>query len=108
MMTHTIRVDTTNEPSEHLADPTPRPAVHVYEIRVRGRLDQDVWGRCFDGMTVTASQGNETILRGPVVDQAALYGLLARLRDLALPLVSVNRVGTPPRRPKPDSSGAAP
>lgn len=60
----------------------------VYEIRVQGRLDSDYWSQWFDGMIVTVING-ETLLRGPVADQAALYGLISRLRDLALPLLSV-------------------
>jgi hypothetical protein len=63
----------------------------VYEIRVQGRLDSDYWSQWFDGMTVAVVDG-ETVLRGPVADQAALHGLLSRLRDLALPLLSVTLV----------------
>ena len=61
----------------------------VYEIRVRGRLDGDHWAEWFDSMTVTVRQSGETVIRGPVADQAALYGMLSRLRDLALPLIEV-------------------
>jgi hypothetical protein len=63
----------------------------VYEIRVQGRLDSDYWSQWFDSMTVTVVNG-ETVLRGAVADQSALYGLLSRLRDLALPLLSVRLV----------------
>lgn len=78
-----------------------------YEIRLQGRLDNR-WSTRFDGMTLT-TDGGFTLLRGPVVDQAALYGLLHQLRDIGLPLVSVTRVETadvtrPPRNP--DTSGA--
>ena len=63
-----------------------------YEIRLQGRLDPR-WSTWFDGMTLTTDPGGPgTVLRGPVVDQAALHGLLARLRDVGLPLVSVERV----------------
>jgi hypothetical protein len=63
-----------------------------YEIRLEGRLDAR-WSTWFDGMTLTTDpDGPGTVLRGPVVDQAALHGLLARLRDVGLPLVSVERV----------------
>jgi hypothetical protein len=67
-----------------------------YEIRLQGRLDQR-WSTWFDGMTLTTSPdpagaGVLTVLRGHVVDQAALHGLLARLRDIGLPLLSVTRV----------------
>jgi hypothetical protein len=62
-----------------------------YEIRLRGRLDQR-WASWFDGMTVTALDDGTTVLEGWVADQAALHGLLSRLRDLGLPLLSVARV----------------
>ncbi len=64
----------------------------VYEIRVKGRLYGDHWSQWFDGMTVTVDENGDTVLRGAVADQAALYGLLSRLRDLALLLLSVNRI----------------
>ena len=60
----------------------------VYEIRVKGRLDSEQWTSWFDDLTVSTDKG-ETTLRGRVPDHAALYGLLARLRDLAIPLLSV-------------------
>jgi hypothetical protein len=60
----------------------------LYEIRVKGRLSAEQWTSWFDDLTVTAAQGEST-LRGEVPDHAALYGLLARLRDLAIPLVAV-------------------
>ena len=63
----------------------------TYAIRVKGRLDSQRWAQWFDGMTITVWQG-ETIISGPVPDQAALYGMLSRLRDLALPLLSVERI----------------
>jgi hypothetical protein len=62
-----------------------------YEIHVRGRLDQR-WASWFDGMTVSTDADGTTMIRGPVADQAALHGLLARLRDLGLPLLSVTQV----------------
>jgi hypothetical protein len=64
----------------------------VYEIRVEGRLGVD-WSSWFDGLTVQALPNGETLLRGPVADQAALHGILVRIRNLGLPLVSVQRVG---------------
>ncbi len=60
----------------------------VYEIRVKGRLSGEQWTSWFDDLAVSSRKG-ETMLRGKAVDHAALYGLLARLRDLAIPLVSV-------------------
>ncbi|MDY0019497.1 MAG: hypothetical protein RBT47_05785 [Anaerolineae bacterium] len=61
----------------------------IYEIKVKGRLDDGLWSQWFEGMTVTSKEGGVTVLTGPVTDQAALYGLLFKLRDLALPLLSV-------------------
>jgi len=61
------------------------------EIRVKGQLDEH-WSDWFEDLTITHTDQDETILSGTVVDQAALYGLLAKLRDLGLPLLSVNRV----------------
>jgi hypothetical protein len=60
----------------------------LYEIQVKGRLSAEQWTSWFDDLTVTAARGEST-LRGEVPDHAALYGLLARLRDLAIPLVAV-------------------
>jgi hypothetical protein len=62
----------------------------LYEIRVKGRLNGDVWSDWFEGMILTPAGEGETILWGAIDDQAALFGLLCRLRDLALPLLSVN------------------
>ena len=64
-----------------------------YEIRLKGHLDSR-WAVWFDGMTLTAKSDGTTLIAGPVVDQAALHGLLHRLRDIGLPLVSVNHVET--------------
>ena len=62
-----------------------------YEIRVEGHLDR---GRAewFDGLSVTNTESGETILKGPLVDQPALYGVLVKIRDLGLPLLAVNRM----------------
>jgi hypothetical protein len=62
-----------------------------YEIRVGGRLDQR-WSVLFDGMTLTNERDGTTNIQGPVADQAALHGLLTKLRDIGLPLVSVTQV----------------
>jgi hypothetical protein len=63
----------------------------VYEFRVQGRLDQR-WSTWFDGLTISYEGEGITVLCGPLVDQAALHGILIKVRDLALPLLSVNRV----------------
>ena len=65
-----------------------------YEIRVKGELDT-CWQAWFAGMTITAS-GDETIIRGTIADQAALHGLLMRIRDLGLPLIAVNQIAADP------------
>jgi hypothetical protein len=63
----------------------------AYQIRVKGSLDGK-WSDWFDGFTITAQENEESVLTGPVADQAALHGLLAKIRDLGLPLLSVKRV----------------
>ncbi|HEY7911337.1 MAG TPA: hypothetical protein VIG62_05430 [Blastocatellia bacterium] len=60
----------------------------VYQIRVRGHLGSQ-WTDWFGGLTVTLEENGETLITGPVVDQAALHGLLRKVRDLGIPLVSV-------------------
>lgn len=67
----------------------------IYQIRVKGLLDpcRSEW---FDGMTVTPQNSGETLLTGPVRDQAALHGLLVKVRDMGLPLLSVERVDASP------------
>jgi len=61
----------------------------IYQIRIKGHLDKE-WTSWFEGLTVTREDNGETLLTGPVRDQAALYGLLKKVRNLGLPLVSVN------------------
>ena len=63
----------------------------LYQIRIKGHLGPQ-WTDWFEGMTITLEENGDTLLTGPVVDQAALHGLLRRVRDLGLPLVSVSRV----------------
>ena len=63
----------------------------LYEIRIRGHLD-DRWADWFGGLTITLEDNGDTLLTGPVVDQAALHGLLRKVRDLGMPLLSVIRV----------------
>ena len=65
----------------------------VYHIRIRGHLS-DHWGRWFGGLTITLEDNGETLLTCPVADQAALYGLLRKVRDVGLPLISVTRAYT--------------
>jgi hypothetical protein len=63
----------------------------IYQIRIEGHLGCQ-WTDWFEGLTITLQDNGETLLAGPVVDQAALFGLLKKVRDLGMPLVSVNRV----------------
>ena len=62
-----------------------------YEIRLKGHLD-DRWAEWFEGLTITLEENGNTLLTGPVADQATLHGLLKKVRDLGMPLVSVNQV----------------
>ena len=63
-----------------------------YEIRVKGVLDSR-WSAWFEGLQVTSDEPGQTVIAGAVADQAALHGLLAKIRDLGLPLLSLHRVG---------------
>ncbi len=63
----------------------------IYQIRLQGHLGPN-WVSWFDGLTITLGENGETLLTGQVVDQAALYGVLRKVRDLGLPLLSVNPV----------------
>ena len=63
----------------------------VYEIRIKGHLNPQ-WRGWFGGLTITLEDSGDTLLTGPVVDQAALHGLLRKVRDLGLPLLLVNHV----------------
>jgi hypothetical protein len=63
----------------------------VYRIRVKGHLPSG-WSEWFDNMTITLEPNGDTILSGPVMDQPALHGLLIKVRDLGLTLISVDRV----------------
>ena len=69
----------------------------VYQIRVRGVLDPQ-WSDWFDEMTVTPQADGETLLAGPVRDQSALHGILLKIRDLGLPLLSLSRTEPTPKK----------
>jgi len=75
----------------------------VYQIRIKGHLDHR-WTEWFDGLTITLEDNGDTLLTGPVVDQAALHGLLRKVRDLGMPLLSVIR-SEREKRAYPDDKG---
>jgi len=80
-----------------------------YEIRVKGHLAAR-WSTWFDGMTLTADEDGTTVIRGGLVDQSALHGLLERLRDIGIPLISLTEIpfdastndGAKPQNPEGD------
>jgi hypothetical protein len=73
-----------------IADPS-QPI--VYQIRLEGHLSSQ-WTEWFEGLTITLEENGDTLLTGTVIDQAALHGLLKKVRDLGMPLRSVNRVNS--------------
>jgi hypothetical protein len=76
---------------KHKMIDTPTSNAQNYEIRLRGHLEAR-WAKWFDGLAITLDEDGDTLLTGPVVDQAALHGLLKKVRDVGLPLLSVNPV----------------
>jgi hypothetical protein len=77
----------------------------IYQIRIKGHLG-DQWTDWFEGMTITLQESGETLLTGPVVDQAALHGLLKKVRDLGMPLLSVTCVEPGPSTTLTDPAGS--
>ena len=77
--------------SNTLNPPTDPSQPIVYQIRIEGHLGRE-WADWFEGLAITALDNGDTLLTGPVIDQAALHGLLKKVRDLGMPLLSVNRV----------------
>jgi hypothetical protein len=71
--------------------PTDSEQVAVYQIRVKGHLTKQ-WTTWFEGLTILPLENGDTLLTGPVVDQSVLHGLLKKVRDLGLPLLSVMRL----------------
>ena len=63
----------------------------IYQIRIKGHLGRE-WADWFSGLTLTALDNGETLLTGPVVDQATLHGVLRKVRDVGMPLLSVSSV----------------
>ena len=71
-------------------NPTPSQPI-IYQIRLKGYLSSQ-WADWFEGLTITPEEDGDTLLTGPLVDQSALHGLLKKVRDLGLPLVSIVQV----------------
>jgi hypothetical protein len=67
------------------------PQAPIYRIRIKGQLDSQ-WADWFDGLTIILEDNGDTVLSGPIIDQAALHGLLKKVRDLGMPLISVSSV----------------
>jgi len=63
----------------------------MYQIRIKGHLDRR-WRDWFEGMSISLENNGDTLITGPVADQSALHGLVKKVRDLGLPLISVNRI----------------
>jgi hypothetical protein len=80
--------------STHQPTPDPLEPMH-YQIRLKGHLDAQ-WTDWFAGLTVSLEENGDTLLTGPVADQAALHGLFKKIRDLGLPLISVLSVEPDP------------
>ena len=68
----------------------------VYQFRIKGHLGQQ-WMNWFKGLTITLEEDGNTLLSGPVVDQSAMHGILKKIRDLGMPLLSVNAIGHNPK-----------
>jgi hypothetical protein len=77
--------------SDTHAEPDTRSKPREYEIRLKGHLEAR-WTAWFDGLSLTQESDGTTVIRGSVIDQAALHGLLRKVRDLGLPLISVTQV----------------
>ena len=77
--------------SDTHASPDTRRELGQYEIRLKGHLEGR-WAAWFDGLSLTQESDGTTVIRGAVIDQAALHGLLSKVRDLGLPLIAVTQV----------------
>jgi len=73
------------------APPSSKQLPMVYQIRIKGHLSSQ-WADWFEGLTITLEDEGYTLLTGPIIDDAALYGILKRVRDLGMQLVSVNQI----------------
>ncbi len=77
-------------PNKPIPDPDQNQTM-IYQIRIMGHIGSE-WTEWFQGLTISLEENGDTLLTGSVLDQAALYGLLRKFRDLGMPLISVNRV----------------
>ncbi len=76
----------------NILNPETDPSQQImYQIRIKGHLDRK-WRDWFEGMSISLENNGDTLITGPVVDQSALHGLVKKVRDLGLPLISVNRI----------------
>jgi hypothetical protein len=87
-----------DKPAHQQQDIPTAPVLGCYEIRVRGELDPS-WSSWLGGLDVHTTRRGDTVVSGPIVDQAALHGLLERIRDMGLELLGVRRLDVRPRRP---------
>ncbi len=79
----------------NIISPKSQTSPIIYQIRLEGHLNCQ-WTDWFDGLTIILEENGESVLTGPVIDQAALYGLLKKVRDLGVPLVSLARIKPEP------------
>jgi hypothetical protein len=78
-----------NDPNQNI---NPRNRM-IYQIRIKGHLDEQ-WTDWFSGLTITLEESGDTLLTGPITDQSALFGLLRRVSDLGMKLISFNQMDT--------------
>ena len=96
-------VSTHDQPTPPTSDPsTAGHGIPQYEIRVNGHLGSR-WAAWFDGLTLASEDDGITVISGPVADQAALHGLLHKLRDIGIPLVSLTQLPAAAPTERPDS-----
>ena len=87
----------------NILNPETDPSQQImYQIRIKGHLDRK-WRDWFEGMSISLENNGDTLITGPVVDQSALHGLVKKVRDLGLPLISVNRM-VPGQTQSPDDN----
>jgi len=89
-----------NKVAKRLYESVEGGKVRIYEIRVKGHLEGR-WSEWFDGLEITNLESGEALLSGEIMDQAALHGVLAKVRDLGLPLVAVTSLGPDQLRTRP-------